>query len=359
MRRTVPVAAIGLVFCFVGLVIDTDGLLRAWLVVALFALGFPLGAMMVLMMANLTGGKWAEAIHPILLAMAGTLPLALVLFLPLLIHPASLLPWLADPAHLSETASRKLAFLNLPGLELRFLAYALLWLALAIALGIWRGGEPRFAGKPMLSGLGLALHALVFTAFTTDWMLALEPDFYSTIYPMLVASEQIVAALAAAVLLVPAHRRPGGAPEATLGEDLSKLLLAAVFVWAYLAFMQWIVIWSGNLPPEIGWYLTRMNGGWQVLLWAALTLGLVIPFAGLIGRRGKRDPRWERAIIVAALVGQVLEAIWRIAPAFPATFSLLWMIPAAMLMGGAGHMAYEFLRRRPLPSEGGAHGAIR
>jgi len=359
MKPAVPIAAIGLLLCLAGLFSDMDGVLRGWLTVALLALGFPLGALMVLMIANLTGGKWTGAIHPILLAISGTLPLSLLCFLPLLLRPTAVFPWLTDPVHLSETASRKLAFLNLPGLELRFFVYAVLWLALAAVLGVWNGGEPRFGSKPVANGLGLGIHALVFTAFATDWMLALEPDFYSTIYPMLVASEHIVAGLAASILLVPAPQRRGGVHRETLGEDLSKLLLAAVFVWAYLTFMQWIVVWSGNLPDEIGWYLVRMNHGWQVLLWAVVICALIIPFAGLIGR-GKRHPDWERAIVAIALFGQILEAIWRIAPAFPISPALLWMIPAAMAMGSVGLILFDWLlRHRPLPRAGGMRDAIR
>lgn len=359
MRTALAMAGLGLVLSVAGLIFDAIGLLRAWFVAAQLFLSLPLGALMILMVAELTGGRWAEAIRPIMLAMAGLLPLALLCFVPLLVAPAALFPWLADPAHLSQTASRKLAYLNSPGLELRFLACAVLWLALCAVLGVWRGGEPLFGRRSVLSGLGLALHALLFTVFATDWMQALEPDFYSTIYPMLVASEHLVLALAAAILLLPRPERRGGTPEATLGEDLSKILLAATFVWAYLAFMQWVVIWSGDLPDEIGWYLVRMNKGWQVLLWAVVILGFVVPFVGLVGPRGKRDPRLERAIVVAALIGQLLEGIWRLAPAFGLSPSLLWLLPAIMTMGGVGYVGLRWLEHRPARLEGGVHGALR
>jgi hypothetical protein len=193
-------------------------------------------------------------------------------------------------------------------------------------------------------------------------MQSLEPDFYSTIYPMLVASEQLVAALAATILLAGRlDAGPGGEARSTLGEDLGKLLISAVFFWGYLAFMQWIVIWSGNLPDEIGWYLVRMNGGWQVLLWAIVCLGFAVPFVGLVSRPGKRDPRWLAAIVGATLLGQMLEGVWRIAPAFPPSGLMLAMlVPAALLIGGAGLFATNYLlarQRHPVAGAAEAHAA--
>jgi hypothetical protein len=207
------------------------------------------------------------------------------------------------------------------------------------------------------------VHALAFTVFATDWMQALEPDFYSTIYPMLVGSEELVMALAALILLI--HRpsaRPGGTARTTLGEDLGKLLVSAVFFWAYLAFMQWIVIWSGDLPDEIGWYLVRFNHGWQLLLWLVVGLGFAVPFVGLVSRRGKRDPRWLGPIVLATLFGQGLEGVWRIMPAFPPSWPLLaLLIPAALLLGGVGLMAMDWLAMRlPEPEPmGDVHAAAR
>jgi hypothetical protein len=156
--------------------------------------------------------------------------------------------------------------------------------------------------------------------------------------------------------------RPAGTARATLGEGLGKLLVSAVFFWAYLAFMQWVIVWSGDLPVEIGWYLVRFNGGWQVMLWLVVALGFSVPFAGLVSRRGKRDPSWLVLIVAATLLGQGLEGVWRIAPAFAPSLPLLALIIAtALLFGGAGLAALDWLAARlPAPDAvENAHAAAR
>jgi len=359
MKRAAIAGLVGLALCVLAAVLAPAAMAQAWLTIALLALGFPLGALTILMIDNLTGGRWGEGIRPQLLAMSGTLPVALALFLPLFPALPALFPWVGDPTHLSVTAQQKLAYLNVPGLALRFAICAALWLALAVVLGVWNGGRPWRGANALVSGLGLGVHSLVFTVFATDWMEALEPDFYSTIYPMLVASEQVVLALAAIMLIAArAETQPGGAPKATLGEDLARLLVSAVFFWGYLAFMQWIVIWSGDLPDEIGWYLERFNNGWQWALWGVVILGFAVPFAGFVGPRGKRDPKWRTAIVIATLAGQVLEGIWRIVPAFPFSFlTLALLVPSALAIGGLGLAAMAWLadRQRPAQGEEGAH----
>jgi hypothetical protein len=359
-RRLPPaIGALGLVVSIVAFFLVPADMARAWLVLADLFIGFPLGAMMLLMLDDLTGGRWGEAIRPWLLAIAGTLPLALLAFVPLLFGLGAVFPWTADPGTLSLTAQHKLAWLNGPGVVLRFIVCAVLWLAIALLIGVW-GERVRWRARwrGAVSGIGLGVHSLVFTAFVTDWMMSIEPEFYSTIYPMLVASEELVLVLAAVLLIPGMARRRGGTPRSSLGQDLAKLLVSAVLGWAYLAFMQWVIIWAGDLPDEIGWFLVRMNNGWQVVLWAIVVLALIVPFVGLISTRGKADVNWLLPIVAATLAGQVLEGVWRVAPAFPATPAfLLLLVPAALAMWGLGGAAAMVLFGRvPAAQPGGAHG---
>lgn len=336
-RLTVIIAAIGIIGCLAGVLLAPAELARAWLVATTTLLGLPLGAMVLLMLFVLTGGRWGAAARPALTAMAMTLPVILVLFLPLLGAIPMLLPFLAAaPETLPERVTGKLAYLAPGWIAMRTLAVFAMWLLTALLGGLlpWR---VRIAEKPAAI-VGLILYALALTVFTTDWMQALEPEFVSTIYAMMVAGTQILGALAASVIALGAGRQlrsPGGAPDTPLGDDLGRLLISGILGFVYLAYMQWLVIWIGDLPPEAAWYLAREAAPWPVAFWMMVLAYAVVPFLALLLRPVRRNPDRLTAIAVVLIIGYASEAIWRVAPAFAASPPFLLLLAAAFAaMGG-------------------------
>jgi hypothetical protein len=150
-------------------------------------------------------------------------------------------------------------------------------------------------------------------------MLSIEPRFVSTIYAMLEASAETVGAGALALLVLAAHRSietaPGGDKHTALSEDIANMVFGLLLVWAYLAFMQWVIIWAGDLPDDIGWYLTRARHGWQVVLVLLVGLQLALPFAGFLSRRLKRSHRGLLILASVVLGGHFIDVYWRIRPA--------------------------------------------
>lgn len=298
-------------------------LLRAWLVAAHFVLGLSLGASVLLLIHAITGGRWGLALGPSLLGLAGAMPLAVLAWLPLLIAAGALFPWVGIPREqLPELVAAKLAYLDLEMLRVRTIVALALFLAVAWMAGAWSHRPPAqgpAAGALMVFGIAI-------TVFTTDWLLAFEPSFYSSVYPVLHGVGAVIAALAAATLWL---RARGGDPDRL--RDCGMLMLGWAMVWIYLGFMQYLIIWSGNLPHEIEWYLVRTDGSWRVALWLAVAahVGVVAAMTSPVLKA------WPNAVAAAAgalLLGQIADLWWRTAPAFERTGLMAGVLDLAAIV---------------------------
>src|SRR6185295_2076224 len=191
----------------------------------------------------------------------------------------------------------KSSYLNAPFFTGRTAFYFLVWIFFAWLLNRWSAEQDRTGDISILhrlqrlSGPGLIIYALTITFASTDWVMSLEPHWFSTIYGMMFMVGQTLTTLAfvIAVLALLADTPPlSNFLKPEILNDLGNLLFAFIMLWAYLSFSQYLIIWSGNLPEEIPWYLRRSSGGWQ---WIAVGLALfhfAIPFFLLLIRRNKR-----------------------------------------------------------------------
>lgn len=336
-RWIIAAIAVGGVTCLAGLSLTPTVFVQAWLVADQTAMGLSLGATVILLIHSLTGGRWGEAIGPQLRRIAAALPLALIAFLPLLGAIELLMPFLGAPHEdLPAVVVRKLGYLASGWLIARALAGAAVFMLVAWLAGAWR--PPQRLPRKTAATIGLILYALALTLFSTDWMMALEPEFTSTIYAMLVASSQVLGALALATALhlLAAGLQPeaGGADKATLSGDLAKLLLSGILTWVYLAYMQWLIIWMGNLPDEIGWYLRRDAGIWPWIFWVMALLFAVGPFLALLLRTVRNQSRRVAIVALMLVAGYVAETIWRLGGAFKGDALLCLEILAALLLIG-------------------------
>ena len=333
------VALVGIGLSIVGGLTDLPALLRAWLVALVTWIAFPLGCLAVLLAWHLTGGRWGLVLGGALEAVARTLPLLALGFLPLLFKLDAIYPW-ARPEFLAahETVARKAAFLNPSFFTLRSLIYLAIWTALALILT-----SPRrpFDERRQRRGLGAAaaiLYALTASFAAIDWVLSLQPAFHSAVFGMLAMSGQAVGGYALAILvalgLVEAAGRTDLVREHRL-LGLGSLFLALVLLWAYFAFIQYLVIWSGDLPDGAEWYLRRGQGIWLALISLIATLNAGLPFVVLLSARARQS--WPVLIALAAVVvvARVLESLWLSVPAFGPEAPPAWLL-AAMLAAIGG-----------------------
>lgn len=348
VRRAALVAAgLGGLGCAVGLVVDPPQLLRSWLLAFVFWLSLPLGALGILMIHGLTGGRWGLAIHELLAAGARTLPLLAIAFVPFWFGLSHLYPW-AMPSRESEHLRHLEPYLNVPFWSLRSVLALGMWCVLALLLGRSR---PRAATG--VAAVGLILHVLAVTVTSVDWVMALDEHWTSMAFGVKTLAGQMIAALSAAlVALGLASLRPELRERlpAERFHELGNLLLTLVMLWSYVAFSEWMIVWSGNLPPEIRWYEHRASQGWAAVAFALIVLHFFVPFALLLFRRVKRSVRAITALAAWLLVMRLVDHFWLIVPSAQHSGSAPhWLdFAAPCALGGAWVLvAVHLLGKRP------------
>jgi hypothetical protein len=323
-----------------------SALLHGYLFMWLFLLGISLGALVNLMIHALTGGRWGEPIRPPLIAAARLIPVVAILFIPVLIGAVRIYPWAEEPGR----------YLNIPFFAVRSLAYLVIWIVLAIVfLGADRATVDPASGGALrarrIAAGGLVVYALTMSLAAVDWIASLTPHWYSSGFGLVVCVGQMLAAMAFAVAFAAYRtRRPVGDPGPGWGalpeegrdavrlrfNDLGNLLLMYVLTWAYLAYTQFLVIWSENLPHEIHWYVPRMQTGWAGLGFFLIAFHFFLPLAILLSRTAKRSPALLGAIAGALLVAHVADVYWLVIPSSrPEGFTLAWGDGAALVVLGA------------------------
>ena len=360
-KRSLAVGLIAAVLCAGGALIFPPVFFRAYLSAYIFWIGIPVGALALLMLHHLVGGRWGFMIQRVLEAAIQTLPLMALLFIPLLFGLADLYPWAQTEVVAADPLlQQKAAYLNIPFFIARAVAYFAVWIVLGRLLVTWSLQQDRTADGALtlrlqrLSGPGLVLYGLTVTFAAIDWMMSLEPKWYSTIFGMIFMVSFGLAALALAILatrFLESQKPLAQVISPDRWHDLGNLLLALVMFWAYLQFSQFLLIWSENLTEEIPWYLHRIGGGWE---WVALALILflfALPFILLLSRTTKRSARMLSQVAAAILFMHWLDILWIVAPSFyPALFHLHWLdIVAPVGIGGLWLAAFiGYLKARSL-----------
>lgn len=319
-----------------------------WLVGLVFWMAVSLGAVALIAIQALTGGRWGEALLPALQPVSLLLPAFLPLAVPLFLALPALYPWAADPGAAVHADVARL-YLNPRGFVLRALLALGGWSLLALLLGLLRPGGLR----RLVAALGLVFHLAATTLLSLDWLLSLDPRFQSTAFGMAAVATQILVALAWAAALRP----EAAGEEAGEAGDLAAMLLAASLGVLYLGFAQYLVAWYGDLPPKAEWFLRRQGWGWTALEAASVTLSGLLPIGALLLARVRRRPAALARLGLAVLLGVLAHLVWIVAPAFGAA-----AVPAAMLgvlaVGGLWvGLAYGPVAARLRPGQEVARGA--
>lgn len=328
-RSTALIAGVvGLVVCAIGLFVSPDHFFRAYLVAYLFWLGIALGSLALMMVHHQSGGAWGLVIRRIFEAATRTLPGLLVLFVPLVFGMGHLYPWThADHVQHDPILQHKALYLNTPFFLARTAFYFASWIGLALILNRWsklqdEGNEIATRRMQVLSGPGIVLYGLTITFASVDWVMSINPHWYSTMFGFLFIGGQGLAALAFAIIVATALWRSGPFHEvfnAGHFHDLGKLMLAFVMLWAYFNFSQYLIIYSGNLVEEIPYYIARTTHGWQYVALLLVVFHFAAPFALLLSRDLKRSATRLVWVAVAILVMRVVDILFLVSPEFAAS----------------------------------------
>jgi hypothetical protein len=293
----------------------------------------------------MTGGGWGYVNQRILRAAILTLPLLAVLFIPILLGLPTLYEWARPEAVAGdELLQHKAPYLNVPFFIARTVLYFIVWIGLAFLLNRWLlqldQSFDLATGRRLraLSGLGLGAFGLTVTFASIDWMMSIEPHWFSTIYGFMFATGAVAAAFAFVIIALNWLMKHTPLAEAVSNlnvNDLGKFLLAGVMLWAYMTLSQYLIIWSGNLAEETPWIFRRTTGGWEFVGLLLTIFHFFVPFLVLLSRTVKRRIRW--LVIVAGLVlfMRLVDLYWLIIPAFHEGFYLDWLIIVAPIaLGG-------------------------
>jgi hypothetical protein len=327
-RRSLAVGVVASLLTIVAVFVNPDHFFRAYLMSYMLWLGVTLGCLAILMLQYLSGGTWGLIIRRQLQAASQNIPLMAVFFIPLLFGVHRLYPW-ADKARVAgdEILKHREQVFNLNWWIGRAVLYFIAWWVLGAGITRlselrdrnpgndynWRRRFQKFAAP------GLVVYGFTITFASIDWVMSLDPHWFSTMYGVLFIGGQSLSALAFAIAITillarfePMVRiiRPGYLV------DLGNMLLAFVMLWAYFAFSQYLIIWSGNLPEEIPWYLDRTHGGWQYFAVAIIAFHFVLPFVLLLSRQLKKHGRTLALIAACILFMRAVDMFWLIEPNF-------------------------------------------
>ena len=356
-QRARIIGAVGLLAGILGAFANVEQFFVSWLIGFLFCLGLTLGSLGFLMLQHLSGGKWGLVSRRVFEAASRTLPIVTLLFIPILFGLPKLFEWARPEAvQADHILQLKAPYLNVPFFVVRAVIYFTFWIACAWLLTKWSAEQDRgiTATTPedsvrfrTLSAPGLLFLVLTVTFASVDWVMSLDAEWYSTIFGLLTVAGQGLLALAFTIAVLALV-----APEPSLARwmapeqfhDLGKLLLAFVMLWAYLAFSQFLIVWSGNLPEEIPWYIERMRGGWGAIAILLILGHFALPFLLLLSRDLKRHAGLLAKVAMFVILMRLVEIIWLIAPVFAHDgFPVHWM-NVAIPIGLAGLWVFLFAR---------------
>lgn len=315
---------LGLLLCFYLGRAEPMQVWGGYLVAFLFWLGLSLGAMALTMIHMLAGGAWGYYLQAQLRAALHTLPLMMVAFIPLLFGASELFPWMS--AADSRQFSHQAWYLNEAFWLGRNLFFAAIWLVLMLALLRYRQWIPdavdpaaetatpsRGNGYP-LAVSGAILYLVSIFLFSVDWIMALDPRWFSSVFGLTLALTQLLGALAWLICVFAlAQTNLAHQSREHLG-DMGSLLMVMLLGFGYLVFMDYLTAWSGDLPGETAWYIPRTLTSWKWLAGAGIVIGLMAPFACLLSRRIKRMPAGLGSTAILLLLGNALFMAWLVFP---------------------------------------------
>jgi hypothetical protein len=356
-----------IVAALIGTPEQKEQALRSWLLGFMFWGGIGIGSLGVLLLQYLTGGAWGVISRRILEASSRTLPMIAILFLPIFFGVTLLYEWTHLPA--SDPTMKQRGIYQTPlWWMIRSVLYFVFWGSMVYFLNHWGRKQDettnytdsaKYLGDASkFSGPTMVFFVLIVTFASVDWVMSLDPHWFSTMWGLLFVAGWGLSTFSFVIVILTllADKAP---MNRVLGKrhfhDIGKLMLALVMVWAYFNFSQYLIIWSGNIPEETGWYITRTTGGWG---WIGLTLiffHFAFPYLLLLSRDIKRNRKYLVMVALFILVLRVVDLFYLIAPnprihPVGGGFHISWMDLVAPIAVGGIWLWWFFreLQKRPL-----------
>lgn len=345
----------GLILSLVGYFISHERFYFSWLTAFAYWTTLSLGALFFVMLHHVAGAKWSVAIRRGAEALSANLPWLLIFFFPVLLGMHTLYHWShADAVAHDAILQGKSGYLNAGFFAVRGVVYFLIWIGLVVLLyrnSILQdreGGWGHTERLRKISAPGLVLFAFTVTFAAFDWLMSLNPHWYSTIFGVFLFVSGFLVAIAFLAVFYIFLRKEGLATEYVNGEhfhDLGRLMFAFTVFWAYIGGSQYFLIWYANIPEETSWFLNRWSGGWKAVSLLIIGFHFVVPFVALIFHVTKQNRRMLTVVGVILLIMHYVNMYWLIMPTLaPAKAGLSW-IDVTTFVGMGGIFLGLFLRR--------------
>jgi hypothetical protein len=315
-KHSLRYAALGIGLIVLAAWYDPSTFFQSYLFSFVYWLALPLGAATILMITFLTGGSWARPLLGPLDCATRTLPRMFLLALPVFIGVDRIYPWAQRAAaglsaHQLHQRLHQQAYLNTPFFVARGVLYFVLWWWIIRRISDPSRSEARLK---IWSSAGLVIFGTTLTFASIDWVMSLDPHWYSTIYGMLFCIASLLGAYAWILLLGQTRNTDHTPPSVSVRLDQGNILLALVITWSYLEFFQYLIVWSGNLPEEVSWFEHRASGGWGYLVVLMALFQFSFPLVWLLFKKTKSESRTLGRVLWSVVIARAIESYWLVLP---------------------------------------------
>lgn len=362
-RRSLMVGIAGVLLAVTGFLLDRDQLLRSYLFAYVYWTGMALGCLGILLLHHTVGGKWGMVIRRLCEAGARTLPFMAILLIPVLLAMPRLYVWDRPGALQSANVHTKVAYLNVPFFIARSVFYFAVWTFYAWQLSKWSRQQDETRDPQAIDRLikkmravsapGLVVFTFTATFAFVDWIMSLEPEWFSTIYGAMFLMGQVLEAFALVIALVIVLSRLEPLKDYVTSQhlhDLGNMMFTFTILWAYTSFSQYLIIWAGNLPDEIPWYVKRLGQGWGGVAIVIVLFHFCLPFLLLLQRNLKRNADRLFKLSLFMLAVRLVDVYWVVEPSFYGNrIQLQWTDLVTPMAVGGIWLALFFWQLRAMP----------
>lgn len=309
----------------VGCLVDPENALRGWLLGFIFWAGIGIGGLGILHLQYLTGGAWGVVIRRVVEACSRTIPILAILFIPIGMGVYQLYEWANIPD--DKFIQARGIYLEPAWWAARAVLYFFLFSVMGYLFDKWSRHQDasenyeesakHLGSATAFAGPSIIFYVLIITFLSVDWMMTLEPHWFSTMWGFLFVAGWALSCFCFAVAIL-ANLQDKAPMDRVLGKrhfhDIGKLMLALVMVWAYFNFSQYLIIWSGNLTEETPFYIVRSKGVWGAIGILLIIFHFAFPFLILLMQDFKRKAKWLAALAVFILFMRLVDMFYIIGP---------------------------------------------